>query len=184
MKALAATNTLMAMLFLVACSGPSEIVEPETTHTSRASQSPTTSTVPPTKPSEAGKRSSSGAATFVLYWVETAHYVSLTGEVGALREISLGSCRSCSKLEDHFASVYAQGGSYTGGERSLDDVSVQTSKSTNDVLVATKTFIGESRFRPERSARARTIPSELSPVVYRVSWTETGWRMKEFAVDD
>lgn len=173
------TAAIAALLLASACSGQPEVLEPDPTSTTSSR-----STTPPAKPDAAAEDSPSGAATFVLFWVETAHYASITGEIDVLEEISTDDCVSCSALISNLSETYARGGSFSGGARSLDDVSVEESDETRDLLVHTVSNIAKSTHRRSSSASAEPIPAESSRVSYRVTRIGSEWRMKEFALDE
>ena len=171
---------IAALLLAAACGGEPEVLEPDsTTATSRASAMP-----PPPLPAAAKEDSESGAATFVLFWVNTSHYASISGDWESLARISSADCISCSNLLSVYKDAAARGGAFTGGEQTLADVTAERSPDGNVVLVRAESTIASGTFKESRTATPRPVAEEITRVTYRVERDGEEWKMAEFAVDE
>lgn len=135
-------------------------------------------------PTEAQANSESGAATFVLFWVNTSHYASISGDYEALARISDPECVSCSKLIDVYRETWENGGSFSGGEQTLSDVTAERSADGRAVLVRAESTIAPGTYAETRSAAPQPVAREVTRVSYRVERLDGAWTMTEFALDD
>jgi hypothetical protein len=71
-------------------------------------------------PPEAQARTPEAAAAFVRYWFSLVNYGYLTGDVKDLASVSSADCETCQSTIDRITDQYQSGGSFTGGEISVE----------------------------------------------------------------
>jgi hypothetical protein len=96
------TAALAALLLTASCGGKPEVLEPDATSTP-SSVTPSTVT-PPTKPAAAQAGTTSGAGSFVRYWIDTFNFAAMTGETEQLAKISR-RCPPCRAYVKDFATM-------------------------------------------------------------------------------
>ncbi len=101
MKKLVAAGALTAALSLSSCSDDPEVIEPEPTVDTSTSSPGTPLPTSPPLPSRASSASSTGAATFVRYWIDLFNYAARTGKTRDLRRFSDG-CEPCTAYANDF----------------------------------------------------------------------------------
>ncbi|GAB3655754.1 hypothetical protein GCM10027596_09130 [Nocardioides korecus] len=114
-RALATTALTGCLVLSSGCGGnPTPAPPPKTSPspTASASSAPT----PPALPAAAREKTKAGAVAFAKHYVSQLNYAALTGDVGELRALALGSCAGCQALTSGIAKVYVNGGSIRGGE--------------------------------------------------------------------
>src|SRR5580765_89757 len=92
-------SALAAVTLLVACSHSPTPMEPKH-DTPATTTAPKPTAAPPTMPAAAKRHDATGAANFVLYWVNVSNYAATTGDTQRLREISDPKCEGCNRYID------------------------------------------------------------------------------------
>ncbi len=109
---------ILAMV-LMACSGETEPPE--------ESPEPTPEVTAPALPELAEDDSPAGAEAFARHYIEVLNYTALTGDTALLEELSADDCSGCIKYIELYKSTYENGGYFTGGEWTVEAVSVDFS---------------------------------------------------------
>jgi hypothetical protein len=171
---------IAALLFAAACSGEPEVLEPDAGATSPSSSD--TVLQAPEQPASARENSPSGAATFTSYWLSVSDYASLTGDTAELERISSPACGACAEFIELFRDTYSNGGSFTGGQQELTDVTTEE-VSPRETVVRAEVDLSEGTYKASRSETAQPVASSKTRVSYRLERRGDSWLMKEFATD-
>lgn len=92
-----------AALLLAACSHAPEPIEPKHDRPARTT-APAPSATPPMMPAAAKRHDATGAANFVLYWVNAFNYGATTGDTAPMREYA-SHCKPCNEYADDFSKL-------------------------------------------------------------------------------
>ncbi len=90
-----------AVLVLPACGREPTPIEPTATAAAPSSPTGTSKPKPPTLPAAAKRNDETGAANFVLYWVEAFNYAARTGDSVEMRRFA-ADCKVCTGYADDF----------------------------------------------------------------------------------
>ena len=168
--------TCAALVMLAACSGEPTPIEPTSTPvpTKPASSAGGTSTLePPKLPAAAKRNDETGAANFVLYWVKASDYAALTGDTELLREVSEANCEGCRRYIDLYETTYSEGGSFSGGQHRLRNVTTESSDSatyvTADVVAAPGRYVLRHG-APEKSSAEETTKLTFLTAIRNGMW--------------
>ena len=89
------------------------------------SPSPTTEALaPPERPAAMDSGDEAGAIAAATYFMGMFEYVLHTGDVATWDAVSAAACEFCQRVKADVTRVYGAGGSYTGGEFSIEQASV------------------------------------------------------------
>ncbi len=167
-----------ALVLLPACSAAPTPIEPTAkspTSAGPVSARPTTTLEPPTLPKEAKRNDETGAANFVAYWVSVSNFAARTGDTRLLRQISQSNCVGCHRYIDLYESTYEKGGSFEGGDNTLQDVSAQ--RATNGVYISGRLVAAPGHFVVKAGAPRRASPTETTEVTFLARYSYNRWVM-------
>lgn len=163
---------------LPACDRSPKPIEPTdaaSTASIKVPDSPTLTEKPPTMPAAAKRNDETGAANFVLYWVEVSNYAAVTGNTKLLREISAPSCEGCRRYIELYERTYAAGGYFKAGVNRLGDMEAQEA---NDGTYVTGNLIAApGRYRVDRRGAEKESLAEETPVTFLARFDGRGWSM-------
>lgn len=129
----ALAGVLLAVMMLPACTGAKESADP----TEEKSPAPTA----PAMPEIAQDESAAGAEAFVRHYIDVLNYAAVTGETEELKQLSSPDCSGCEKYIDLYESTYADGGYFTGGEWSVEDLQVQFDEASEEQIATVEVAI-------------------------------------------
>ena len=169
-----------ALMVLPACGGEPTPIEPTAKPSGTnagLSADPTSTLKPPTLPTAAKRNDETGAANFVLYWVKVSDYAALTGDTDRLREISGSNCVGCRRYIDLYEETYAAGGSFSGGQHRLRNVTTQSSDS--GVYVTADVVAAPGRYVLRRGAAEKASAEETTKLTYLAVTRDGRWMMND-----
>jgi len=134
---------LLVAAALSACSGPDDPAE--------STPSSTPAPTAPTMPEIAHDDSVAGAEAFVSHYIDVLNYAAVTGETDELRRLSADDCSGCAKYIDLFEQTYSDGGYFTGGEWSVEDIHIEFDKAVDEQYATVDVAIaaGSQKSAPE-----------------------------------
>lgn len=174
----------LALALLPACGREPQPIEPTsnlpTTHAANY-HAPTGTPTPPALPKIARRKDATGAANFVLYWVDVSNYAAVTGDTKLLRTISDPRCDGCNRYIHLYEKTYAAGGYIEGGTDHLDAIS--TELGTSETFVRARVNSTHGQFKASRKAEAEKTPAESTTIVFAVRQSVRGWSMTQIGLD-
>ena len=153
-------STAVAVLLLGGCSGDEPAAGPRPA-SSPPGTTPVTTTsptpAPPELPARAQKNTKAGAVAFAHHFIEILNYSAATGEVAALKDVSLRACESCTNITQAIADVYRKGGDLRRGELKVRGFSVLAGRRMGQWTVGLEVVAETQILRMNSEARPRRL---------------------------
>lgn len=171
-----------AVLVMTACGREPTPIEPTATAAAPSSPTGTSKPKPPTLPAAAKRNDETGAANFVAHWVRTSDYAAVTGDTAPLREISDPQCTGCARYIQLYARTYASGGSFSGGEHQLRDVS--TLASDSGIYVSATVEAAPGHFSLKAGGPSNPSKAETTRLTYLAVFEASRWIMSDIGLSE
>jgi hypothetical protein len=175
----------VALISLPACGRAPTPIEP-TTKASTPSSGPSTEATstlkPPALPAAAKRNDETGAANFVLYWVNLSNYASHTGDTERLSAITDEACTGCQRYIQLYEKTYARGGYFKGSDWKLSKISVE--RGTDESLVRAHVSAPVGQFREDSGSPTKNGNDEDADLAFGVQWRGGSWRLTQLGLQD
>ncbi|WP_295656672.1 DUF6318 family protein [uncultured Nocardioides sp.] len=179
---LLAAAAVLAPVLLAGCGGNEpepQLPDTAPSPSSTPSASPAAeATQEPTLPPEAEGNDEAAAEAFVRYYWDAVDYAQLTGDLKALKKLSLPSCASCNSGNEYVSNMYANGGSLQGVDYTVNRVRLAKRSDGADFgTYRAEAELSNGAYTEQASSSAEPVdrPAGTGTAVMDLTWDKTGF---------
>jgi hypothetical protein len=130
-------------------------------------------------PAEARGTSGAAAKAFVRHWIDVLNSAAATGDTSQLRSLSRQSCESCLSIAERIDQTYSAGGRIEGGGWSVLALKAVGKQPQGAPILEAGVRLSDQDYQPSEDAKVEHFEGGPQPMVFRLSWIEGQWMVRQ-----